>query len=153
MAEFTPEECRKIVHRVARLRLPDLRREVEPEEVEPLFGEGAVPPPIAAQKVIRLEGFMVESAISRGDAEEAALYMQEAVKALEDQWDQIEGWETLKKGDSQKAAVEAKRQLRPELYDGIREGKWLADKLKTQARRLERDEETASRIYTMATGG
>lgn len=158
-SEFTPEKCRQILYRVARLRIPNVRQELPPEEFEEVYGGlGAGASPVGpAGKIIRLEGFMVDSAIARGDAEEAALYMQAAVKALEDEWDAIEGWETLlppKASErTEKAVVRAKRQLKPDLYDGIREGKWLADKLKTQARRLERDEETCSRVYTMATGG
>jgi hypothetical protein len=155
-SEFTPEQCRQILYRVARLRIPNVRQELTPEERGQVFGDEPLPPGPAG-KIIRLEGFMVDSAIARGDAEEAALYMQAAVKRLEDEWDAIEGWETLLPATAsertEKAVVRAKRQLKPELYDGIREGKWLADKLKTQARRLERDEEACSRLYTMATGG
>lgn len=147
--DFTPAECREILYRVAKLRLPDVRQRQQPVPDEEM---GGAPAPQGAMKVHALEGYMVDCAIARGDADEAALYMQAAVKALEDQWDQIEGWQTLAQGGSQKDVVAAKRQLKPELYDGIREGKWIADKLKSQVRRLERDEETCSRVYTMATG-
>lgn len=150
--DFSPEGCRQILHRVARLRLPDTRQRQEPVPDEELGGAA----PQGAMVMHALEGYMTDCAIARGEAEEAALYMQSAVKGLEDQWDAIEGWETLlppQKERTEKSKVEAKRKLKPELYDGIREGKWLADKLKTQVRRLERDEETCSRIYTMKTGG
>jgi hypothetical protein len=150
--DFTPAECREILFRVAKLRLPDTRKRAEPVPDEEVGGMPASP---GQMKVHALEGYMTDCAIARGEAEEAALYMQAAVKSLEDQWDAIEGWETLlppQKERTEKSKVEAKRTLKPELYDGIREGKWLADKLKTQVRRLERDEETCSRVYTMTTG-
>ena len=84
------------------------------------------------------------------------LYIQAALKELEDQWDEVQGWENFR-GDretSQKSIMEAKRKVRPDLYDGIREAKWLVDKCQRQVRRLERDEEFAcSRVFTFITGG
>jgi hypothetical protein len=131
---FTPSECREILFRVAKLRLPDTRKTVDPVPDEEF---GGMPAPMGAMKVHELEGYMVDCAIGRGEAEEAALYMQAAVKKLEDDWDQIEGWQTNlppnPKERTKGAVVEAKRMLRPDLYDGIREGKWLADKLKSQS--------------------
>lgn len=139
---FAPAECRALLLQAAKIRVPSLRA--------PAGG----PSLNARQKIDRLEDHLIAISRWRAVLEEAMLYTQMATKSLEDEWDQIEGWETLRNGDTNKSIVEAKRKLRPELYDGIREGKWLADKLHRQIRRLERDEEnTVSRAYTMLTGG
>jgi len=132
-----PVEVREALYQAAKLTFPRLR-DLSPEA-----------------KVAAIEDHYVACAISRQALEEAALWMQDAVKRLEDAWDAIEGYRTLiPPGDkTQKGVVAAKRQIDPKTYEGIREGKWLVDKLKTQVRRLERDEEAASRLYTMMTGG
>lgn len=138
---MNPKEAKALLFEVAKLRVPSLRED----------GRWIAP----RDQVERLEGHMLDASLARGQAEEAALYMQAAVKDLEDDWDAIEGWQTaMGSGDkTQKAVTAAKRTLRPDLYDGIREGKWLADKLRVQIKRLERDEEACSRVYSMLSGG
>lgn len=138
--KFLPAECRALLLQSAKIRVPTLRTD-DGTRLN------------ARQKIDKLEDHLILISRWRALLEEAMLYTQMAVKALEDQWDVIQGWETLRVGDTQKSIIEAKRKLKPELYDGIREGKWLADKLARQIRRLERDEEnTVSRAYTMVTG-
>lgn len=139
---MTPEEARQTLYCAAQLRFPSGRNE-EGDKLAP------------RERIESLEDHYVECAMSRQALEEAALWMQDGVKVLEDKWDNIEGWQTaLGSGEkTQKAIVAAKRTIDPETYDGIREGKWLVDKLHRQAKRLERDEEAVSRLYTMQTGG
>lgn len=131
-----PKQVREVLYQAAGLTFPRLRDQ-SPQ-----------------QKISALEDHYVECAISRQALGEAALWMADAVKRLEDAWDAIEGWQTLvPPGDkTQKGVVAAKRKLDPDTYSGIREGKWLVDKLRGQVARLERDEEAASRLYTMMTG-
>lgn len=140
--DFSPKAVKKRLFEIATLTVPDLRV------------DGRWRPP--REQVELLEGHVLDIAKARAELEEMALYMQASYKELEDQWDAIEGWQTaMPAGEkTQKAITAAKRTISPEIYDGIREGKWLADKLLRQVRRLERDEEwTCSRLYTMITGG
>lgn len=147
------EEWRSNLRVVAALRIPPIQDDLVPPD------ERFDPPKPArlnpATRVESYEDFIVRAATYRGELEENLLDLQEGTKGLEDQWDEIEGWETLvdPSDKTQKAVVNAKRKLKPELYSGIREGKWLADKIRTQVRRLEQDEAAASRLYTMMTGG
>ncbi|MDP3985066.1 MAG: hypothetical protein Q8Q52_08725 [Acidimicrobiia bacterium] len=142
-SKFSPDEVRRLLFTAAKIMVPSLRAP---------RGEGSLN---ARRKIDILEDHLILISRWRAQLEEAMLYMQAATKTLEDKWDQIEGWETMRADGekSQKSIVEAKRKVRPELYDGIREAKWLADKLGRQIRRLERDEEyTVSRAYTLITG-
>lgn len=139
---MTVQEVRQVLYRAAQLRFPSGKDE-EGRKLAP------------RERVESLEDHYVECAMSRQALEEAALWMQDGVKGLEDKWDAIEGWQTVMGAGekTQKAIVAAKRTIDPETYKGIREGKWLVDKLHRQAKRLERDEEAVSRLYTMQTGG
>lgn len=146
------EEWRSNLAVAARLRVPPLYDDLVPpdERFDP-------PKPARLNPQTRVESyedFIVKAATFRGELEENLLDLQSGLKDLEDQWDAIEGWETLvdPSDKTQKAVVNAKRKLKPELYSGIREGKWLADKIRTQVRRLEQDEGSVSRLYTMLTG-
>lgn len=145
------DEWRSNLRVAASLRIPPIHDDLVPPD------ERFDPPKPArlnpATRVESYEDFIVKAATYRGELEENLLSLQEGIKSLEDRWDEVEGWETLA-GDrpAQKDIVAAKRKLKPELYDGIREGKWLADKIRVQIRRLEQDEGAASRLYTMLTG-
>jgi hypothetical protein len=148
----TLDEIRSNLAVAAALRVPPLYDESIPpdERVDP-----AKPERLDAQtRVESYEDHMTKSAIYRGELEENLLTVQASIKDLEDEWSQVEGWQTLvdPKDNTKRAVVEAKRKLAPLLYEGIREGKWLADKLRTQVRRLEQDESTVSRLYSMLTG-
>lgn len=148
----TLDEIRSNLAVAAALRVPPLYDESIPpdERVDPAKPERLDP----GTRVESYEDHMTKSAIYRGELEENLLTVQTSIKGLEDEWDGIEGWQALitENKPIQKSIVEAKRKVRPDLYDGIREGKWLADKLRTQVRRLEQDESTVSRLYSMLTG-
>jgi hypothetical protein len=145
------DEIRSNLQVAARLRVPPMYDDLVPPDQRP---DPARPVRLNPQtRVESYEDFIVRAATFRGELEENLLTIQSSLKALENEWDAIEGWETLAGDDrTQKAAVAAKRKLKPDLYDGIREGKWLADKLRVQVKRLEQDEGAVSRLYTMLTG-
>ncbi len=137
---MTPKEVRELLYRAAKIRVPRFKgREQEPN---------------ARQKIDEMEDHLFVIARWRCSLEEARLWMHDAVKSLQDEWDEIEGWEAAAGGKTKQAMVDAKRAIRPDLYDGIREGKFLIERLGEQVRRLERDEEqTVSRAYTLLSGG
>lgn len=146
-------EIRSNLQVAARLRIPPLYDDLVPpdERFDP-----AKPARLSPQvRIESYEDFIVKAGTYRGELEENLLTVQASVKDLEDEWEAIEGWETLvdPADKTQRASVEAKRKLKPDVYTGIREGKWLADKLRVQVKRLEQDEGAVSRLYTMLTGG
>lgn len=137
------DECKRLLHLHATLRMPKFRREFEDGEA----------PHSASEKVDLLETFLGDAAIARGDLEEARLWADHIRHTLEDDWNGVEGWQ---QSVSSKATgpqiMEAKREIRPDLYDAMRETKWVTAKLTDQIRRLEKDEENASRRYTLLVG-
>lgn len=143
---MTLEEIRDALTRVSRVRLPrEFRR----------TGEERTP---IRRKIEIIEDHMALCAEARGLAEEARLHSHMATNLLEDEWDEIEGWQQFMPGGkpiknaTQADIVEAKRQVRPDLYTSIREGKRLVARLTEQINRLKQDEETTSRLYTTVSG-
>lgn len=112
------------------------------------------------QKIEELESYLLDAAYARGEAEEARLYCHAAVRSLLHTWDHLEGWEASFDPEHDKALAkaakatqpqikEAKRVLDGELYDSIEKGQYLVKRLSEQIKRLEKDEEVASRSYTL----
>lgn len=107
-------------------------------------------------KVAKLEEYLNLTACLRGELEEARLHTHEALAKLMAEWDDIEGWELHAPNNSRRTQDDirrAKKFCRPELYSGINSAKHLVARLSEQIRRLEKDDEVASRLYTMVTGG
>lgn len=133
------DEVRKALFAVATIRFPNLTE---------LDGNTA--------KVSALEDYLTLTAISRGQLEEARLWMHEALRTVMEQWDDIEGWEVQAPSHARRTQDDirrAKKVCRPDLYSGITNGKHLIARLSDQIRRLEKDDEVASRQYTIITGG
>lgn len=146
------DEFRSNLRVAARLRIPPIHDDLVPPDDR---FDPAKPARLNPQtRVESYEDFIVQAATYRGELEENLLDLQTGIKSMEDEWETIEGWETLvdPSDKTQRAAVDAKRKVRPDLYSGIREGKWLADKIRVQVKRLEQDEGAVSRLYTMLTG-
>lgn len=141
-------DCKRILFEASRLRVPKLR--VRPEDGEPAHS--------AAEKVHLLECHAVDAARWRSHLEEARLWVDEVVHRLNNEWIKIEGWEAnLPEGKKPKEATkeviaDAKRKTRPDLFDALDEARYLVGQLKAQVRRIEKDEERVSRIYTFITG-
>lgn len=136
---MTTEEIKALLHQHATLRMP---------RIDP--GDGT------SYKVERLDTFLQEAAVARGNLEEARLYADHARHKLEGQWDEIQGWEMhlgvpLKKATGPQVTA-AKRKASPTLYESIREAKWLVARLGDQISRIDKDEDVASRRYTLLTG-
>lgn len=105
-------------------------------------------------KIEALEDYLLATARWRGFLEEARLHAEYGLKELRSEWDHLSGWEVFRRnGERTQASVEdAKRQLQPGLYDSIKSGEWLVKRLSEQIRRLEHDDDVASRVYTLITG-
>lgn len=144
---MTPEDAREILHEAARLRMPRfIGREGENGEKVRVSPQ---------EKIGELEDFLLATARWRSFLEEARLYMKQATRDLQRQWDHLSGWEqNRREGERSVASVEdAKRITSPDLYDSIRSGEALVKDLSDQIRRLEHDDEVASRAYTFIVGG
>lgn len=118
------------------------------------FAEGAT----TMAKVSALEDYAMEAAGWRADLERARLWMAEVQHKLTVEWAKLEGWEvSLPGGKKRKDATkdditEAKRQVRPDLWENISDIKHLISQLSLQIRRIEKDEDRISRVYTFLTG-
>ena len=129
-------EIREILTKAAELRVPRFTQETG-----------------AANKAGELEDFMLAAAGARGDLEQARLELENAQAALERRWDDLEGWEMFAGSKPSKDAVRrAKRRVDPTLGDALDEGRRILDQIARQVRRLEKDEATASRAYSLITG-
>lgn len=141
-------DIEQTVFDVAKLRMPKFK--IDPNDPMASTRPG--------EKVEQLESYLLNVAFARGRAEEARLYAYGAVRRLQQEWDHLDGWEEVF-GAPEKAAKatqpqikEAKRQIRPDLYDGIEHGTYLVKRLTEQIKRLEKDEDVASRAYTLISG-
>lgn len=141
-------EIEQTAYDVAKLRMPQFK--IDPNDPMASTRPG--------EKIEQLESYLLELAFARGRAEEARLYAYGAVRRLQVKWDHLEGWE-ISFGSPEKAAratqpqiAEAKRQLEPELFDSIEQGRYLIKRLTEQIKRLEKDEDVASRTYTLISG-
>lgn len=136
---MTIEEIKAVLYEAAKLRMPRFSKD------DNWTSRG---------KIEALEDYLMATARWRGFLEEARLHAEYGVKELRSEWDHLTGWEALRRnGERTQASVEdAKRQMRPELYDSIKSGEWLVKRLSEQIRRLEHDDDVASRVYTLITG-
>lgn len=107
-----------------------------------------------AQKIAELEDFLLATARWRSHLEEARLYMRQATRDLQTRWAHMDGWEGNRRPRERSVASveDAKRVTDPGLYDSIQAGNALIEDLTSQIRRLEHDDEVASRAYTLITG-
>jgi hypothetical protein len=111
------------------------------------------------QKVELLEDYLNLTAVTRAELEEARLWAHMGLRELTEQWDAIQGWGMhLSSGNGRHTKddiVAAKREIRPDLHDGLREARWLVDRISEQIERLGArmgDDQVASRIYTLIAG-
>lgn len=106
------------------------------------------------ERIEKLEDYLLQTAYHRGELEEARLFAHDALAILLDKWDDLEGWETMigKSDPSQDAIRRAKKTIDKGLHDSLNVSKRLIGRLSDQIRRLEKDDEVASRAYTLISG-
>jgi hypothetical protein len=80
----TPKEVRELLYRAAKVMCP---RFVGREET-----------PTARQKIEEMEDHLFLIARWRCSLEEARLWMHDATRKLEDEWEDIEGWQSVADG-------------------------------------------------------
>jgi hypothetical protein len=135
----TADDCKKDVFEAAKLLLP--RFDEKPGVME---------------KVSKLEDHALLSARWRGRLEEGRLYMEEVLHRFIVQWEKLEGWEVHLRRRSKEMTkddiIQAKRNTNPVLWENISDTKHLVAMLSAAIRRLEKDEERGSRVYTFLTG-
>lgn len=139
---MTTDEIRSALYDAAKLRVP--RRGDHPEQGTSEF-------------IGRLEDYLLQTAFWRGELEEARLFTYDSLQMLRDQWASLEGWQVaLPSGSARNPTrdqvIAAKRQVRPDLYDGLEAAKALVERLGDQIRRLKDDDAATSRAYTLVTG-
>lgn len=138
---MTTDEIRTTLFRAAALRIPRF------DERDTVGG-----------RIGKLENYLLLSAQTGGDLEEARLHAQQALFDLTKLWDDLQGWEIhapeSERARTKAAIVEAKRLTDPDLYDSIMEAKWLIARLTEQIQRLRRmgDDQIASRVYSLMAG-
>lgn len=100
-----------------------------------------------------LAEFMLLSAYYAGELADERLDHYITLRRLQGEWDHLEGWEMFRTGKTDSSRDEAKRVMRPELWDELATTKWIIARLSEEIDRLNRDAEKAvSRTYTMLTG-
>lgn len=134
-------EAKKVLFNAAELRVPYFDKEEA-----------------TSAKIAKLEDFALDAANWRGDLESARLWMSDVLHTFTVEWSKLDGWEvSLPGGKRRKDATkdditEAKRQVRPDLWGNISDLKHLIAQLSNQIRRIEKDEDRVSRVYTFLTG-
>lgn len=112
----------------------------------------------AREKIEGLEDHILLVAFHRGECEEALYWVIEAKKVLKDRFDAIDGWQSfLRREDrakpSKEAIAAAKRQVDDGTYLALRDVQTMIEALGAQIKRFREEFESASRVYTLITGG
>lgn len=103
-------------------------------------------------KIDALESYLLLTAWYQGELAEERLNRLCELRPLEEEWNHLAGWESLKQTRTEKGVMDAKRRLRPDLYDEMTGLQWMVKRLDEEADRLERDATKTSRVYSMITG-
>lgn len=146
------------------MRPPDHDKETVREHLRdtgivmlPRFQEEGQPELSTNQKVELLTDHALLCARWRAVLELDRLVVEDDLHDWRQEWEEMPGWETLlvKRGRevTQNDIRTAKRKTNPDLYRAIADAQHLARQLETAVRRLEKDEERGSRLYTFLTGG
>lgn len=147
------QKLRDMLDRVAAVRMPTVIRRGRPNEEY----EGGFEPLGPSEKISQLESYLLLTAEARQLAESARIAASDSLFDLNREWDDLEGWEMYLNGSTSKATgpqIEAaKRRVSPALHSKRQRLDWLVRRFSEQVRRLEQDDEVASRVYTLIVGG
>lgn len=129
------QEIQDTLKHAMKLRVPPIDPNVHPRE-----------------RIAAMENYANEVAFHRAEALEALYWLSEAKKPLQDQWDDIDGWEATSRERTKHAEQQAKRRIKPQLYDSLQVCARLQSHLHAQVDRLNRDADWMSREYTFISG-
>jgi len=136
---MTIEEIEQVLHAAAAVRFPRIDKDAG-----------------LTFQVEQVQDHLVETAVQRGQLEEARLFAYDALYVLRDEWDELptESYEEflVSRRPTNVQVEMAKAVVRDDLHVGIKRAKRLIDRLTDQIKRLELDDKAASRAYTMLTG-
>lgn len=104
-----------------------------------------------AARSAALEDFMLDSALVCSDLARERMNALVELAGLEDEWDDLQGWEHARRGQSQASVSDAKRTIRPDLARRIKAKRWLVARCDDEMARLEKDGRLVSRAYTPYT--
>lgn len=104
------------------------------------------------QRIERLDDYMLLTAFHEGELSQARLENRDALYQLEREWEAVSGFEQFQGGRKTDVSVDdAKRHLRPKVWEGIKKARWLDRQLTEEIDRLDRDAKKCSRSYTLIT--
>lgn len=104
------------------------------------------------EKLEAIEDHVMACGFWHGELVEERLRLREEHRPRQHEWDHLEGWQSQRVGKTDQAVTEAKRALRPDLYDGLQSDRQRMQDLSEQIERLDRDHDKASRLYSIMTG-
>ena len=115
---------------------------------QPVFGDDAP----AREKIPCLESHIALTAYYQGEIAAERLEAHKRLRDLQSEWDHLDGWEMHRRGKTDASIDEAKKRIRPDLYDAISELRWLIERLTEEYDRMESEAARAGRRYTLLTG-
>lgn len=135
------------------MKLPDIRTTLE--NTLKMRVPAISPNENPRQRIDAMETYANEVATARAECLEALYWLAEAKKPLQAVWDQLTGWEAFvpaRSSRTQEDVRQAKRRIKPDVYDGLLECAHLQKHLSDQVDRLNRDADWMSREYTFISG-
>lgn len=139
--------------RVVEVKVPSIIRR---GELSTLAGHEDERVPLSARdKISQLESYLLLTAEARQLAHQCQVAASDEVFRCDREME--EGWEQYLTGSRSKATgpqvAAAKKRAHPETFKRRERVDWLVRRFGEQIRRLEQDDEVASRVYTLITGG
>lgn len=104
------------------------------------------------QRIEALEDHAVLCAFYHGELIQERFEIRDEHRGRLHVWNHLEGWEPLRRSKTEAAVDDAKRQMRPDLYDELATDRAKMQDLSEQIERLDREHDKASRIYSIMTG-
>lgn len=124
------------------LRMPVFRREPHADAASP------------AERVRQMEEYIQVTGYWEGELNEERVRWLVNKVEIQDEWDRIprEEWEQHRRTKTETAVAQAKRMVRPDLYDQMQDNEWMVRRLTDEIARMGREYDRASRVYTLVTG-
>lgn len=91
---------------------------------------------------------MLQATALQGEIASLRLETHESLRTCQHEWAHLDGWQPFKRSKTEAAVEDAKRQLKPTLYDAIENAKWLIRRLDEEFDRLGTDADRCSRLLT-----